>query len=59
VSMDMITVDLRQHKDAKVGDEVVLWGNGLPVDTVADHAGTISYELLCHVTPRVPRIETS
>lgn len=59
VSMDMITVDLRHKQDAVVGDEVVLWGNGLSVDTVAEHAGTISYELLCHVTQRVPRIEVS
>lgn len=54
VSMDMITVDLRQCPDAKVGDPVVLWGDEkLPVETVAEHADTISYSLLCGVTPRV------
>ena len=57
VSMDMITVDLRTNQDARVGDRVVLWGDGLPIDDVARHADTISYELLCHVTSRVPRIE--
>ena len=57
VSMDMITVDLRTQENARVGDKVVLWGDGLPVDDVAHHADTISYELLCHVTSRVPRIE--
>ena len=53
VSMDMITVDLRNIKNAKVGDEVTLWGEGLPVELVADKADTISYELFCGVTQRV------
>lgn len=47
VSMDSVCVDLR-GVDASHGDRVVLWGRELPVDTVADHAGTIGYELLCH-----------
>jgi len=53
VSMDMITVDLRILPEAAVGDEVTLWGRGLPVDRIAERAGTISYELLCRVTSRV------
>jgi len=53
VSMDMICIDLRAQPDAKVGDEVILWGEGLPVDEVAAAAGTISYELLCGVGSRV------
>ena len=53
VSMDMITVDLRRQPQTRVGDPVVLWGEGLPVEEVAEHAGTIAYELLCGVTPRV------
>lgn len=53
VSMDMITVDLNEHPDASVGDPVTLWGEGLPVEEVARHAGTIPYELLCGVTRRV------
>ena len=56
VSMDMLCVDLRKQPGAGVGDPVVLWGQGLPVETVAEAAGTISYELLCGVTSRVPRI---
>lgn len=56
VSMDMITVDLRTQPNARVGDPAVLWGAGLPVDEVAAHAGTISYELLCQVTERIPRV---
>ena len=58
VSMDMIMVDLRTQPKARVGDPVVLWGEGLPVDEVAAKAGTVSYELLCHVTGRVPRVVT-
>lgn len=54
VSMDMLTVDLRSQLDARLGDPVVLWGSGLPVETVANSAGTIAYELLCGVTRRVP-----
>lgn len=56
VSMDMITLDLRSQPQAKIGDPVVLWGQGLPVEEVAEKAGTLSYELLCHVTERIPRI---
>jgi alanine racemase len=55
VSMDMVCIDLRSQPRAGVGDPVVLWGEGLPVETVAEYAGTISYELLCGVTARVPR----
>ena len=53
VSMDMITIDLRRKPDAKIGDEVILWGNGLPVERIAKKAGTIGYELLCQITQRV------
>lgn len=59
VSMDMLCVDLRQQPQAGVGDPVVLWGEGLPVDVVAEAAGTISYALLCGVTSRVPRFSES
>ena len=48
VSMDMITIDLRGIYRPKLGDDVVLWGQGLSVEEVARHAGTISYELLCN-----------
>ncbi|MEE4173448.1 MAG: alanine racemase [Xanthomonadales bacterium] len=56
VSMDMITIDLRGHDDARVGDEVILWGRGLPVETVARAAGMIPYELVCGITGRVRRV---
>ncbi|HET8700335.1 MAG TPA: alanine racemase [Nitrococcus sp.] len=53
VSMDMLSVDLRAAPNAQVGDSVVLWGKGLPVERVAEHCGTIAYELLCKLTNRV------
>ncbi len=51
----MITVDLGAVP-AQPGDAVVLWGDGLPADEVAQAAGTISYELFCRLTPRVRRV---
>ena len=38
----------------QVGGDVLLWGAGLPVETVADCAGTVPYELLCGISQRVP-----
>jgi alanine racemase len=58
VSMDMITVDLTDVPEAGVGSPVVLWGEGLPVDEVAAAAGTVGYELLCALAPRVPVVAT-
>ncbi len=59
VSMDMVTVDLTPVPSAGMGSEVTLWGcasNGavLPIDEVAQAAGTVGYELMCAVAPRVP-----
>jgi alanine racemase len=53
VSMDLLTLDLGSAPAAKVGDVVTLWGPKLPVETIAQSAGTISYELTCGVTRRV------
>ncbi len=53
VSMDMLAVDLTALPEARVGSKVVLWGAGLPVDTVAEAAGTIGYELMCALAGRV------
>src|SRR3546814_19587433 len=47
VSMDLMTIDLRGHPDARAGDPVVLWGVGLPIESVAEASGTIAYELSC------------
>ena len=56
VSMDMLMVDITHIPQAKVGSVAVLWGqNGPSVDSVAQAAGTLGYELLCAVAQRVPR----
>ena len=60
--MDRLMIDISDCPDAEIGDEVVLFGldntgNLLSVEEQAQHAQTISYELLCAVAPRVPRIE--
>ncbi|MBS0582170.1 MAG: alanine racemase [Proteobacteria bacterium] len=57
VSMDLITIDLRNAPNAQVGDRVTLWGRDLPVETIAAHAGTISYDLTCGMTRRVLFVE--
>jgi alanine racemase len=54
VSMDMLAVDIDGLPEATVGSPVVLWGGLVPVDDVAAAAGTVGYELLCAVAPRVP-----
>ncbi|MCK5643149.1 MAG: alanine racemase, partial [Gammaproteobacteria bacterium] len=51
--MDMICVDLSEQAEAKINNPVVLWGDGLAVEEVAEYAGTIAYELLCGITKRV------
>ena len=53
VSMDMLYVDLSTVPDAGVGSVVTLWGEGMPIEQVAQACGTISYELMCAVTARV------
>ncbi|HWS40728.1 MAG TPA: alanine racemase [Arenimonas sp.] len=57
VSMDLMAIDLRAQPNAKVGDSVILWGRGLPIEEIADAANTISYELTCSITRRVHFIE--
>jgi alanine racemase len=57
VSMDMIAVDISAFPDLGVGARVTLWGDGLSADIVARHAGTVSYELVCALAPRVPVID--
>ncbi len=52
--MDMMTVDISHIPEAYIGTPVTLWGEGLSADEVAAAAGTLSYELLCALAPRVP-----
>jgi alanine racemase len=54
VSMDMIGIDVTNLATApKLGDPVVLWGEGLPVEEIAVWSDTIPYELLCGISQRV------
>ena len=56
VSMDSISLDLRQAPGTQPGDGVILWGRGLPVEEIAQAAGTINYQLLCGLSTRVHKV---
>ena len=56
ICMDMCMVDLTDLPNVKTGDEVVVFGDGNPVEAMAETVGTITYELLCAVSKRVPRV---
>lgn len=56
VSMDMLAVDLTDIENAELNSPVILWGKEIAIDEIAYRAGTISYELLCSVAPRVEKI---
>ncbi|QEP43948.1 alanine racemase [Ectothiorhodospiraceae bacterium BW-2] len=55
VSMDMIVIDLTDCSAPNIGERVVLWGEGYPLERLANSCGTIGYELTCRLTPRVER----
>ncbi|MCR9191031.1 MAG: alanine racemase [Gammaproteobacteria bacterium] len=55
VSMDMLTIDLTDCPNVKLGDQVELWGKDVPIEVVAKHANTSVYELMPHVAQRVGR----
>jgi alanine racemase len=57
VSMDMLCADITATPEADVGSRVVLWGEGVPVERVAAAAGTVGYQLLCALAPRVRIVE--
>ena len=56
ICMDQCMIDITDVPDVNLGDEVILFGEGLPVEELADQLGTISYEILCMINKRVPRI---
>lgn len=58
ICMDQFTVDVTGIENVKQGDEVLLFGKELSVDLLADICGTINYEIICGVSPRVIRVET-
>jgi alanine racemase len=53
ISMDMMTIDLTECPNARIGDRVELWGEHVPVEIIAKHAETNAYELICKITERV------
>jgi alanine racemase len=55
ISMDMMTIDLTDCPNPRIGDSVELWGSHIPIEVIANHANTIAYELMCQVTQRVIR----
>ena len=56
VSMDTINIDISENENAKIGDEVILWGEGLPIDEVKKFSACSAYDLFCAVQQRVERI---
>lgn len=56
VCMDQMLIDVTHIEDIQMGDEVVLFGKELSVDGLADLCGTINYEIVCGISPRVPRV---
>jgi alanine racemase len=53
ISMDMLTIDLRECPSARVNDPVILWGNGLPIEEVAQYTSQSPYDMLTAVQSRV------
>lgn len=56
ICMDMCMLDVTDVPDAVIGGTVTIFGDGVPLQAMAEAAGTIPYELMCAVAPRVPRI---
>ena len=53
VAMDMVCVDLGPNAEDKTGDEVIMWGDGLPVERIAEITKVSAYELITRLTSRV------
>jgi alanine racemase len=56
VSMDLVVIDLGLEAKDQCGDKVELWGENMPIEHVANAAGTIPYELTIQLTSRVKRV---
>ena len=56
VSMDLVTIDVTDIPDARFGDEVILLGDAITVEELAQRTGTISHEVFCRISRRVPRL---
>lgn len=56
VSMDMLSIDVTDCEDVSIGDSVELWGENIAIEEVAKASGTIAYELICQISPRVRKV---
>jgi alanine racemase len=56
VSMDLVTIDVTDIPNASVGEEVILLGDGITAEEMAERSQTISYEVFCRISARVPRL---
>lgn len=56
VCMDQFCVDVTDIPETAMGDVVTIFGEGLPIEEIAEAAGTINYEIICGITKRVPRV---
>lgn len=56
ICMDLCMVDVTHIPDVRVGDEVTVIGAGMPCEVMAQQLDTISYEVLCDINKRIPRI---
>jgi alanine racemase len=56
VSMDLVTIDVTDIPNAAPGDEVVLLGDGITAEELGAKSQTISYEVFCRISARVPRV---
>jgi alanine racemase len=54
--MDMTMIDISEITDAREGDEVVVFGDGLSVEELAKWAGTNAYDILAGISQRVKRV---
>ncbi|HEY8130327.1 MAG TPA: alanine racemase [Thermoanaerobaculia bacterium] len=56
VSMDLVTIDVTDIPEARFADEVILLGDSITAEELAQRTGTISYEVFCRISRRVPRL---
>lgn len=56
ISMDMLTIDVSAHANCNIGDKAILWGDGLPVERIANYASSRPWQLLTNISKRVSRI---
>lgn len=56
ICMDLCMLDVTDVPDCRVGSVATVFGGPVPIEELAEKAGTINYELTCALTPRVPRV---